>query len=126
MLKSDFSNEEIQPNWKAGKVNTDVIAETNSDINRFNDMISDTIKLKNIKTEKNRKLNFILKRKKGARYNKMREKWHDFRKPMSKNLSYKNKVRYSTWISLRFINHLSIVLLNSVLFSQPMEHPLTN
>ena len=65
MLKSDFSNEEIKPNWKAGKVNTDVIAETNSDINRFNDMISDTIKLKNIKTEKNRKLNF--KRKKGIR-----------------------------------------------------------
>lgn len=33
--------------------------------NGFNDMISDTIKLKNIKTEKNRKLNF--KRKKGIR-----------------------------------------------------------
>ena len=58
-------------------------------------MISDTTKFKNIKIEKNRKLNFILKRKKGIRYNKMREKWQDFRKRMSKNLSYKNQLRYS-------------------------------
>ena len=55
-------------------------------------MISDTTKFKNIKIEKNRKLNFILKRKKGIRYNKMREKWQDFRKRMSKKI-YPTKTR---------------------------------